>query len=42
MADGTCHRDAIVTRRGFGLFGSYHRATARRVASARARWLRIR
>ena len=40
LADGTSRRDAIVTRRGWGV--TYELATARRVASARARWLRIR
>ena len=42
LAHWAGHRDAIVTRRRFGLFKVRHRATARRVASARARWLRIR
>ncbi len=35
-------RDAIVTRRGAGSAGAHVLATARRVASARARWDRIR
>ncbi len=38
LADRAGHRDAIVTRRGIG----HAPATARRVASARARWVRIR
>jgi len=37
LADGAAHRDGIVTRRG-----RHDRPTAVRVASARARWLRIR
>src|SRR6266567_1295871 len=37
---GSC--DGVVTWRGFGLAGGHVLATARRVASARARWDRIR
>jgi hypothetical protein len=39
LADGAGHRDAIVTRREISGHGAL---TARRVASARARWDRIR
>ena len=42
LADRAGQRDAIVTRRGPGPAGAHGLATARRVASARARWERIR
>ncbi len=40
-ADGAGHRDGIVTQRGAGGHG-FVAVMARRVASARARWVRIR